>query len=182
MSIFVICVSNTRATVSRQHPRGNGFDLEAAANWEDLEDEAVQAVLQAGGGINLSGLYPCPSELAERATWKRGGPRGGGRPATGRPLRERQINVRVFADEYEDLTVVFHHVRDGEAAVFEVDEDFDPAVVRWLREQAAGMDDRDYLPGALLGIAGSIERALTRKRRREREEMDALNAEANPLD
>ena len=71
---------------------------------------------------------------------------------------------------------------DGHLAVIGVDEDFDPAVVRWLREQAAGMDDRDYLPGALLGIAGSIERALTRKRRREREEMDALNAEANPLD
>ena len=182
MSTTVISVANTRATVSRQHPRGNGFDLEAAANWEDLEDEAVQAVLLSGGGINLSGLYPCPPELAERATWKRGGPRGGGKKPTGKPLREKQINVRVFANEYDELTVVFHHVRDGEAAYWEVDEDFDPAVARWLREQAAGMDPTEYLPDALVGIAGAIEAAISRRRRREREEMDALSADANLTD
>ena len=182
MSTTLISVANTRATVSRQHPRGNGFDLEPAANWEDLEDEAVQAVLQAGGGINLSGLYPCPPELAERATWKRGGPRGGGKKPSGKPLREKQINVRVFADEYDELTMVFHHVRDGEAAYFEVDEDFDPAVARWLREQASGMNPTEYLPDALGGIASAIEEAVSRKRRREREEMDALNADVNPTD
>ena len=182
MSTIIISVANLRATVSRQHPRGNGYDLEAAANWEDLEDEAVQAVLLSGGGINLSGLYPCPPDLAERARWKRGGPRGGGKKPSGKPLREKQINVRVFADEYEELTMVFHHVRDGEAAVFEVDEDFDPAVARWLREQAAGMNPTEYLPDALVGIAASIETALARKRRREREEMDALSADANPTD
>ena len=182
MSTIIISVANLRATVSRQHPRGDGYDLEAAANWEDLEDEAVQAVLQAGGGINLSGLYPCPPELAERATWKRGGPRGGGKKPSGKPLREKQINVRVFADEYDELTMVFHHVRDGEAAVFEVDEDFDPAVARWLREQAAGMNPTEYLPDALAGIASAVEEAISRKRRREREEMDALNADVNPTD
>lgn len=180
MSTILISVSNTRATVSRQHPRGDDFDLEAAANWEDLEDDAVQAVLQVGGGINLSGLYPCPPDLAERTTWKRGGPRGGGRPPTGRPLREKQILVRVFADEYEDMKLAFFAIRDGEAAYFEVDEDFDPAVARWLRGQAAGMNDRDYLPGALVGLAEAIEEAVSRQRRRNREEMDALNADANP--
>ena len=182
MSTIIISVANTRATVSRQHPRGNGFDLEPAANWEGLEDEAVQAVLQAGGGINLSGLYPCPPDLAERARWKRGGPRGGGKKPSGKPLREKQINVRVFADEYDELTMVFHHVRDGEAAHFEVDEDYDPAVARWLREQAAGMNPTEYLPDALGGIASAIEEAISRKRRHEREEMDALNADANPTD
>ena len=182
MSTVIISVANMRSVVSRQHPRGDGFDLEAAANWEDLEDEAVQAVLQAGGGINLSGLYPCPPDLAERARWKRGGPRGGGKKPTGKPLREKQINVRVFADEYDELTMVFHHVRDGEAAYFEVDEDFDPAVARWLREQAAGMNPTEYLPDALGGIASAIEEAISRKRRHEREEMDALNADANPTD
>lgn len=40
----------------------------------------------------------------------------------------------------------------------------------------------NYLPDALAGIAACIEAALDRKRRRERDEMDALNAEANPLD
>lgn len=181
MSTVVISVANLRATVSRQHPRGNGFDLEAAANWEDLEDEAAQAVLQAGGGINLSSLYPCPPELAERAQWRVGGPRGGGRKPTGR-RRERQILVRVFADEYDEMKLAFFAVRDGEAAVFEVDEDFDPAVARWLREQAAGMNPTEYLPDALAGIAGAIEAAISRKRRREREEMDALSADANPTD
>ena len=181
MSTTLISVANLRSVVSRQHPRGNGYDLEPAANWEDLEDEAAQAVLQAGGGVNLSGLYPCPPDLAERALWRVGGPRGGGRKPTGR-RRQRQILVRVFADEYDEMKLAFFAVRDGEAATFEVDEDFDPAVARWLREQAAGMDERDYLPGALAGIAGAIETALARKRRREGEEMDALNAEANPLD
>ena len=182
MSTTLISVANMRSVVSRQHPRGNGYDLEAAANWEDLEDEAVQAVLQAGGGINLSSLYPCPPELAERARWRVGGPRGGGRrPATGR-RRERQILIRVFAEEYQEMKLAFFAVRDGEAAVFEVDEDYDRAVARWLREQAAGMNQYDYLPGALGGIAGAIEAAISRKRRREREEMDALSADANPTD
>lgn len=180
MSTTLISVANMRSVVSRQHPRGNGFDLEAAANWEDLEDEAVQAVLQAGGGVNLSGLYPCPPDLAERARWRVGGPRGGGKKPTGKRLRERQILVRVFADEYDEMKLAFFSIRDGEAAVIEVDDEFDPALVRWLREQAAGMDPTDYLPDALLGIAACIEAALDRKRRREREEMDALNAEANP--
>ena len=181
MSTIIISVANLRATVSRQHPRSDGYDLEAAANWESLEDEAVQAVLQAGGGINLSGLYPCPPELAERARWRVGGPRGGGRLPTGR-RRERQILIRVFADEYQEMKLAFFAVRDGEAAVFEVDEDYDPAVARWLREQAAGMNPTEYLPDALVGIASAVEEAISRKRRREREEMDALSADANPTD
>ena len=181
MSTTVISVANTRATVSRQHPRGGGFQVEAAANWEDLEDEAVQAVLQAGGGVNLSGLYPCPPDLAERARWRVGGPRGGGKKPTGRRLRERQILVRVFADEYDEMKLAFFSIRDGEAAVIEVD-DGGLALVRWLREQAAGMDPTDYLPDALVGIASAIEEAISRKRRHEREEMDALNADANPTD
>ena len=182
MSTILISVANMRATVSRQHPRGDGYDLEAAANWENLEDEAVQAVLQVGGGINLSGLYPCPADLAERATWKQGGPRGGGKKPTGKPLREKQILIRVFADEYDEMKLTFFAVRDGDAAYWEVDEDFDPAVARWLREQAAGMNPTEYLPDALVGIAIAVEEAISRKRRHEREEMDALSADANPTD
>ena len=71
---------------------------------------------------------------------------------------------------------------DGEAAVFEVDEDYDRAVARWLREQAAGMNPTEYLPDALRGIASAVEEAISRKRRHEREEMDALNADVNPTD
>ena len=71
---------------------------------------------------------------------------------------------------------------DGHLAVMEVDEELDPAIARWLREQAAGMNPTEYLPDALGGIASAIEEAIFRKRRRDREEMDALNADANPTD
>jgi hypothetical protein len=70
---------------------------------------------------------------------------------------------------------------DGHLAIFEVDEEYDPAVARWLREQAAGMNPTEYLPDALGGIASAIEEAIFRKRRRDREEMDALNADAGAV-
>ena len=90
--------------------------------------------------------------------------------------------IPVSEDEYEDMKLAVHALCDGEAAVFKVDEDFDPAMARWLREQAAGMNPTEYLPDALVGIASAIEEAVSRKRRREREEMDALNADVNPTD
>jgi len=43
MSTVVISVANLRAVVSRQHPRGSGYDLEVAADlgggWYVLEVE-----------------------------------------------------------------------------------------------------------------------------------------------
>ena len=49
---------------------------------------------------------------------------------------------------------------------------------RWQEYHAAGMNPTEYLPDALVGIASAVEEAISRKRRREREEMDALNADA----
>lgn len=180
MSNYLISVANMRATVSRQEPTRTGYVLEAATNWEDLEDEAGQAVLQVGGGINLSGLYPCPDELAARAKWRQGGPRGGGRPRK-HPGDAVRLTLRVPQAEVEGWRLVFDALLDGDAASFEVDEDYDRAVARWLREQAAGMNPTEYLPDALGGIASAIEEAIFRKRRRDREEMDALNADAGAV-
>lgn len=66
-----INVWNCRAAVSRFVPQSDGsLRLEAAANWQDLEDEAITAVREQGGGINISGHYYCPPELVRRARWQ----------------------------------------------------------------------------------------------------------------
>jgi hypothetical protein len=46
------------------------YHVEAASNWEDLEDRAAEAVKVAGGWINASGHYPCPSKLAALAAFE----------------------------------------------------------------------------------------------------------------
>ena len=68
---------------------------------------------------------------------------------------------------------------DGVLAVMEVDEERDPRLVAWLRDQAAQAEQDTDLADQLQGIAACIERALARRRRRNREEMDALSAEPN---
>jgi len=66
-----IKVWNCRAAISRRVDLANGgWTYEAAENWEDLEAAAIEAIEAAGGAVNMSGLYPCPPELAERACWK----------------------------------------------------------------------------------------------------------------
>jgi len=65
---YAIDVWNCRATVSRWQ---DGVLVEAA-NWRALEDEAVQAVARVGGAVNMSGQYPCPVELADKARWDEG--------------------------------------------------------------------------------------------------------------
>lgn len=70
---------------------------------------------------------------------------------------------------------------DGQLAVIEVDEELDPPFVAWLREQASIAARRDQtLEDNLLSVAAAFEAAFRRHRRRDREEMDALNA--NPTD
>jgi len=67
---IVIEVWNCRATVSRWARLPNDdLILEPATNADDLEAEAHQAVLDQGGGVNLSGMYECPDDLATRAVW-----------------------------------------------------------------------------------------------------------------
>jgi len=67
-SDHVIHVANGRAMVARFDAR---LKLHPAQNWEELESDAVEAVVAQGGGINISGLYQCPAALAERAVWDR---------------------------------------------------------------------------------------------------------------
>jgi hypothetical protein len=63
-----ISVWNCRAQVARRVDLGpNEWTYESAANWEELELDAILAVEDLGGAVNISGLYPCPVGLAERA-------------------------------------------------------------------------------------------------------------------
>ncbi len=62
---YVINVWNCRAAVSRYQ----GNRLVSADNWEELEEEATEALEALGGAINWSGQYPCPLELAKRGKW-----------------------------------------------------------------------------------------------------------------
>jgi hypothetical protein len=67
----VISVANGRAILGRWQPdQAGGATLQPARNWQELEPNAAAAVEDAGGAQNLSGLYPCPAELAGRAIWQ----------------------------------------------------------------------------------------------------------------
>jgi transcriptional regulator with XRE-family HTH domain len=67
---IIVYVWDCRAAVARQvDGTGGGFSYQRAANWEELEDDAIQAIQQAGGAVNISGHYRCPAELAKRARW-----------------------------------------------------------------------------------------------------------------
>jgi len=71
----VISVADGRATVGRWQPDPTGgASFQAARNWHELEARAAEAVEDAGGAQNLSGLYPCPADLAARAIWPHGPP------------------------------------------------------------------------------------------------------------
>lgn len=63
-----ISVANGRATVGWLELTPDGsLSFCPAANAVELADEAADAVYSAGGGLNISGLYPCPSDLAAKA-------------------------------------------------------------------------------------------------------------------
>jgi len=68
-SSAVISVSNCRCQVGRWLSQGRVLSFQPASNWQELEADAQQAVEQAGGAINLSGVYDCPGTLAQRAVW-----------------------------------------------------------------------------------------------------------------
>lgn len=44
-----------------------------AANWDDLEEAARDAVEAQGGNITMSAIYCCPDDLARRADFSRDG-------------------------------------------------------------------------------------------------------------
>lgn len=67
---YMVSVRDCRCVVVRRVDSGKGaFTYEAASNWPELEAEAEGVVEDFGGAFNVSGLYPCPRWLAERAVW-----------------------------------------------------------------------------------------------------------------
>ena len=67
---YIIDVVNCRAIVSQRVAGQWGvLEYSASVNWEELEEAAATAVSAQGGGINMSGRYPCPDELVVRAVW-----------------------------------------------------------------------------------------------------------------
>lgn len=71
----IINVWNCRAAVARyvNDPPGATWTarttVEEASNWENLEDEAIEAVEEQGGWVTASGHYKCPPDLAHKATF-----------------------------------------------------------------------------------------------------------------
>jgi hypothetical protein len=66
---IIINVENNRYIVSRfVQTRPYAFVVQSAANWEDLETEARQAVEDLVGAP-IADYYPCPDGLAEQAVW-----------------------------------------------------------------------------------------------------------------
>lgn len=45
------------------------FEVETAANWQALQDDARRAVEAQTGAITGSGDFECPPDLAARAVW-----------------------------------------------------------------------------------------------------------------
>ncbi len=66
----VISVSATHAVICRPHERSDGsLRWECAANTDELEPAAIEAVSSFNHPFTVGALYPCPSKLAELATW-----------------------------------------------------------------------------------------------------------------
>lgn len=68
---IVINVWSMRAAVSKWFfsQVDGGYSLEQASNWQELEQEAIDAIDEQGGSVNISGQYRCPVELAEKAVF-----------------------------------------------------------------------------------------------------------------
>ena len=70
--LFVISVRDCRATVSKRVDYADGtWAYEPARNWQDLEQDAIEAVETQGGAVNMSALYECPLWLVEKADFER---------------------------------------------------------------------------------------------------------------
>lgn len=69
--LVMISIWNCRAHVSRQKQIKPGqFTIEVAANWEELEDEAIEVIHEQGAAINISGQCWITPELAAKAVWE----------------------------------------------------------------------------------------------------------------
>ena len=65
----IILVRGGRCIVARYRQTAPyRFDVQPATNWQDLEDDARQAVEDLVGAP-ADDHYPCPEDLAARAEW-----------------------------------------------------------------------------------------------------------------
>ena len=72
----VISVSDCHAVVSRYHSLPDGtLTCERACNAEELEADAIVALVAQDRPVTCGGSYPCPPELVERAVWPDWSPR-----------------------------------------------------------------------------------------------------------
>ena len=67
---IIIGVWNCHAYVGRYGNTEDGLTIFPATNWEALEDEATEFVEFQGGAINISGIYVCTAQLAEKARFE----------------------------------------------------------------------------------------------------------------
>ena len=66
----IISISDCHAIVCRYRQLPDGSVVcECAANAEDLEAEAIVAVVAQGRPFLIGAHYPCPPDLAARAQW-----------------------------------------------------------------------------------------------------------------
>ncbi len=47
----------------------DGWLIERAINWEELEPEAIAIITAHGGTLDADQIFPCPPELAARGWW-----------------------------------------------------------------------------------------------------------------
>ena len=66
----IVQVRAQRCLVARYRLVGaQTFEVQPAANWEALEANARAAVEERFGAITDDDQFPCPNDLAARATW-----------------------------------------------------------------------------------------------------------------
>jgi hypothetical protein len=66
----IISVRDMRALVCRYTGTPEQIGMQSAANWQELQEGAQEAVEAQGGAMNASGHYACPEDLAARARFE----------------------------------------------------------------------------------------------------------------
>jgi len=70
--LYCVSVRDCRAVVCARVDIGEtSWAYVPADNWEELESDAIAWIEALGAAVNMSGLYPCPVELAERARFSK---------------------------------------------------------------------------------------------------------------
>jgi hypothetical protein len=101
---IIIDVRNGRAIVSVWRAQAGGLAPVAAANADELESDAAAAILAMGGSSTLSGQYPCPAALADRAEWGGRPPKAPAKRTTRKTvtLRQEQVDAIMLLQQGEE--------------------------------------------------------------------------------